>query len=63
MALAIQVYFFSNKVRLLLQLIYCVSLNGSTTEYYYSRQLHRWALRIQHRDNEYSFDGRFFINT
>jgi hypothetical protein len=59
MALAIQVYSLSNKV----QLIYCVSLNGSTTEYYYSRQLHRWALRIQHRDNEYSFDGSFFINT
>jgi hypothetical protein len=51
-ALAIQVYSFSNKV-------YCVSLNGSTSEYNYSRQLHDGHSAYIHRDNEYSL-WKFF---
>jgi hypothetical protein len=47
--------FFSNKVCFLSQLIYCVSRNGSTIEYYYSQHLHDEHSVHTNSDNEYSF--------
>jgi hypothetical protein len=43
------------------QLIYCVSLNGSTAEYYYSHLLHDGHSAHTYRDNEYLFMEDLFI--